>query len=131
MLLHIDPAADRPIYAQIVDEIKRAIVMGVLRPLDPLPSVRQLAGDLKVNPNTVKQAYRDLEQEGLAFAERGRGTFVAPQGAADLVKRRRAVARQVAERAVRDAYRHGLSREDLIDAIEHVRGRTRNRGGVV
>jgi GntR family transcriptional regulator len=130
VFLDINPAADRPIYAQIVDEIERAIVMGSLQPLDPLPSVRQLAADLKLNPNTVKQAYRELERKGVAYAERGRGTFVAPQGAAELLKRRRSIARQVAERAVHDAYRHGLSLEDLIDAVESLRGRTRKRGGV-
>ncbi len=117
MTIRIDPADERAIYVQIVDEIKRALVLRTLRPDEPLQSVRQLAMDLKVNPNTVKQAYRELEREGLIYAEPGRGTFVSHTSIVRPEEERSDLARAVAQRAVRDAYRHGLTSEELIAAI--------------
>jgi len=116
MLISVDPGDPRPIYVQIVDEVRRAMVVGTLAPDAPLPSVRQLAVDLRVNPNTVSQAYRELEREGLAYVRRGQGTFVAATSVNGT--ERRALAAAVAARALRDAYRNGLSARELIDAIE-------------
>jgi len=115
MRITIDPADDRPIYVQIMDEIRRAVVLGALRPEDPLPSVRQLAADLRVNPNTVAQAYRELERAGVLYVRRGQGSFVAQVSPGD--EERLALARGVAERALLDAHRNGLGAEELIDAI--------------
>lgn len=115
MYVSIDPADARPIYVQIMDEVRRAVTVGSLGPDDPLPSVRQLAGDLRVNPNTVQQAYRELEREGLVYVRRGQGTFIAPDIPTD--RERASLARDVAERALRDAWRHGIDEEDLIAAI--------------
>ena len=115
MLVKIDTRDPRPIYVQIVDEIRRAIVLGTLPPDAPLPSVRQLAVDLRVNPNTVSQAYRELERQGVVHVRRGQGTFVdvgAPNG-----RERDALAHDVASRALRDAHRHGLDEKELIAAI--------------
>ena len=98
-----------------MDEMRRALVTGILAPDDPLPSVRQLAGELRINPNTVSQAYRELERQGVVEARRGQGTYVVQarvNGA-----QRKAVARDVASRALRDAHRNGLDADDLIDAI--------------
>ena len=116
MLISVDPGDPRPIYVQIVDEVRRAMVIGTLAPDAPLPSVRQLAVELRVNPNTVSQAYRELEREGLAYVRRGQGTFVAATRVNG--SERRALADAVADRALRDAYRNGLSARELIDAIE-------------
>ena len=118
MLISIDAADARPIYVQIMDEIRRAVVLGTVKPDDPLPSVRQLAGELKVNPNTVQQAYRELERDGLVYVRRGQGTFVAEEGAVQTDKERRELAEMVADRALREAYRNGLSAEELVAAIE-------------
>ncbi len=115
MQLAINTADPRPIYVQIMDEVRRAIVLGTLRPEDPLPSVRQLASDLRVNPNTVAQAYRELERAGVAYVRRGQGTFVAASGTNGT--ERRALAAGVAERALVEAHRNGVSAEELIDAI--------------
>lgn len=115
MLIAIDTHDPRPIYVQIMDEIRRAIVLGTLAPDEPLPSVRQLAVELRVNPNTVSQAYRELERQGIVRVRRGQGTFVLDprlDGA-----ERVAMARDVARRALRDAHRHGLGADELIDAI--------------
>ncbi|WP_461368529.1 GntR family transcriptional regulator [Candidatus Darwinibacter acetoxidans] len=65
-----------PIYLQIMDEIKRQIATGVLKPGDKLPSQRELAAQLKVNANTVQRAYREMEVLGLVETLRGQGTFV-------------------------------------------------------
>ena len=117
MLISIDPADVRPIYVQIMDEIKRAVVLGTVQPDDPLPSVRQLAGELRVNPNTVQQAYRELERDGLVYVRRGQGTFVSEDRGLQNERERRELASVVAERALREAFRNGVSVEELIAAI--------------
>ncbi len=116
MLIRIQATDSRPIYLQIMDEVRRAIVLELTSADEPLPSVRQLAGDLRVNPNTVQQAYRELEREGVVYTRRGRGTFVAVAEANDGEARNR-LALQVAEHSLRQAYRNGLSAKELIEAI--------------
>ncbi|MBW3552147.1 MAG: GntR family transcriptional regulator [Gemmatimonadetes bacterium] len=100
-----------------MDEIKRAVVLGTVKPDDPLPSVRHLASELRVNPNTVQQAYRELERDGLVYVRRGQGTFVAPDGAGGTARERRQLAGMVATKALREAYRNGLTVEELMEAI--------------
>ena len=116
MLFSIDPADPRPIYVQIMDEVRRALVVGTIAADDSLPSVRQLATELRVNPNTVAQAYRELEREGVVHVKRGQGTFINDVSVNG--KQRRAIARDVAARALRDAHRHGVSADDLLKAIQ-------------
>lgn len=120
MLITIDASDPRPIYVQIMDEIRRARVLGTLEPQEPLPSVRQLAAELRVNPNTVSQAYRELEREGVVHVRRGQGTYLS----ADLVegRERTVLARGVADRALRDAHRHGIGAEELIETIREAAG---------
>jgi GntR family transcriptional regulator len=74
---HIDPRSPTPIYAQIAARIRIAVAAGDLTTGDPLPSVRALAGSLRVNPATVVQAYRELERDGLVDMRQGSGTFIA------------------------------------------------------
>lgn len=76
-MIHVDSASRVPIYAQIVEQIKSQIAAGQLTPGDQLPTIRQLATDLRINFNTVVRAYLELEREGLISTQRGRGTFVA------------------------------------------------------
>lgn len=116
MLISIDTHDPRPIYMQIVDEIRRALVLGILQPDAPLPSVRQLAIDLRLNPNTVAQAYRELEHLNLVYVKRGQGTFARP--AALNGDERHALAADVAKRAIQEAHRNGLTEADLIEAIQ-------------
>lgn len=115
MLISVDAADPRPIYIQIIDEVRRALVVGTLNADDPLPSVRQLAGELRVNPNTVSQAYRELERRGVVEVRRGQGTYVVQASVNS--SQRRALARDVAERALRDAHRNGLDVDELIQAL--------------
>jgi GntR family transcriptional regulator len=109
----------RPVYRQIADELQRSVAVGILKPGDSLPATRQLAAELKLNANTVQHAYRTLQQEGVIEMRRGLGAFVA---AAPKESRHRpgAVARQIAERALRDAFRHGLLASDLMKALKEI-----------
>lgn len=133
MLIRIDEKDPRPIYQQIVDEVRRALVTGTLAAEDPLPSVRQLAVELKVNPNTVQQAYRELEREGIAYVRRGQGTFIAEMRGGT-TRERGTLAASLAQRVLNEAYRHGLDAAELIEAIRTAAtdagaagGRRRNR----
>lgn len=118
MLVNLDPDDGRPLYLQIMDEVRRAVVVGSLRAEDPLPSVRELAAELVVNPRTVSQAYQELEREGVVYVRRGQGTFVSPAVKRGAGERRRAVVRDVAKRALLDARRNGLGAEELVAMIE-------------
>ena len=115
MLIAVNSKDLRPLYVQIIDEIRRALVLGTLSVNDPVPSVRQLAGELRINPNTVSQAYRELERQGVLEVRRGHGTYVAQGWVGD--DQRTALAEQVAARALQDAHRNGLDVDDLIDAL--------------
>ncbi len=77
MQIRIDNASGRPVYQQIMDQVKRDIALGRLTRDEQLPTVRQLAGRLAINPNTIAKAYRQLEQEGIIVTKPGAGAFVA------------------------------------------------------
>ena len=78
----------RPIYEQIKDGLRKLIVTGAMAPDEKLPSVRSLAMDLAINPNTIQRAYAQLEMEGYVYSVAGRGTFVAEGQEQNLVRRR-------------------------------------------
>jgi GntR family transcriptional regulator len=78
-IVRIDDASPTPKYQQIVEQVKTLVVAGVLRPGAPLPSVRQLAGDLGINVNTVVAAYRALEAEELVLLRRGSRAVIHPR----------------------------------------------------
>ena len=78
-MFQLDYKDHRPIYEQIKDKIKELIINGVLKENDKVPSVRELAGTLTINPNTIQKAYRDLENEGYIYSVRAKGSFVAPR----------------------------------------------------
>lgn len=75
-MVHLDYRDARPIYAQIIDGFREQIATGILQPGDKLPSVRELAAMLAINPNTIQRAYRQLEMEGWIVTMQGKGCFV-------------------------------------------------------
>ena len=77
-MLHLDYRDVRPLYAQITDKIRQQISGGVLVQGDKLPSVRELAVELSINPNTIQRAYGELEREGFIYSIPGKGSFAAP-----------------------------------------------------
>jgi GntR family transcriptional regulator len=105
----------RPAHQQIVEEVQRALVLGTLRPGDPLPPVRHLAADLRVNPGAVARAYRSLEDSGVVVVRWGEGPFVAVRDGT--AAERRAVTRRVVERALAEARRNGITAEELMQAL--------------
>jgi len=119
MLVTLDNRDVRPLYLQIMDEIRRAIVVGKLKPEDPLPSVRDLASELVINPRTVSQAYQELEREDVVYVKRGQGTFVAPSTKRNS-RERQNLARAVAKRTLIEARRSGLDVEELIATLKEV-----------
>ena len=128
MKIRISHADGRPLYVQIMDEVRSGLVRGTLRPEDPLPSVRELSSSLRVNPRTVSQAYAALERDGVVRVRHGKGTFVAPGVQPDERERSR-LAREVARRALADASRNGLALADLMAALREVEGGDPHRDG--
>lgn len=123
MILKIDTTSSTPIYAQIITQVKHLIASGALQPGDALPSLRDMAARLRVNPLTVAKAYRELEVSGIVVTERGRGTFIAERskGLSDEYKRE---ALSVAvERMFDEAHQLGASPEEILEVVTHtVRG---------
>jgi len=78
-MFQLDYGDHRPLYEQIKEKLKELVISGVLKEDDKIPSVRELAGTLAINPNTIQKAYRDLEAEGYIYSVRAKGSFVAPQ----------------------------------------------------
>jgi GntR family transcriptional regulator len=110
----VDPHAGVPIYVQLAEQIKRAIALGALEPGERLPTVKALALDLKVNPNTVARVYRDLERDGTIATAPGRGSFVRDPGPLGDARREATdVAQRVVEDAVREARSLGITYDEV------------------
>jgi GntR family transcriptional regulator len=77
MILRLSPSSGVPVYLQIIEQVKHAIATGAVNAGEQLPSVRQMAEDLLINPNTVARAYRELEQEGIIELKHGAGAFIS------------------------------------------------------
>jgi GntR family transcriptional regulator len=120
LFINVDASSGLPIYLQIAQQIKTAVAMGRLHPEDPLPSVRQLAVELAVNPNTVARAYLDLEIEGVIYKRQGAGTFVSGQGVEMSKAERRRVLGELMEKALVEGVNLGLGEGELRDAFERV-----------
>jgi GntR family transcriptional regulator len=113
----IDSRSATPLYAQIAGRIRVAVAAGELAPGAGLPSVRQLAAQLRINPATVAQAYRELESEGFVEMRQGAGTFVREIEPARKSRERESQARHLVQTLLTDAGRLGISREELRDAL--------------
>lgn len=113
MLFALNHATDRPIYAQIGDRIKFAVVAGVLKPGELIPSVRDLSKQLVVNPNTVARAYRDLQGEGILEPIRGTGLQVGMQAVEVCRRDRREFVRQRLRGVIGEIRQSGLPADEV------------------
>ena len=113
-MLGINYRDGRPIYEQVVDEIEHMVVHGVLEPDSQLPSVRQMAAELSINPNTIQRAYSELESRGVIYSVKGKGNFVSPNAAALRERRLRDMQVQITE-LVRTARELGVSDAQLME----------------
>jgi GntR family transcriptional regulator len=117
-VLTVDPRSGVPIYLQIIEQIKRSIALGVLQAGEQLPTVKQLAIDLTVNPNTVARAYRDLERDQVIETAPGRGSFVRANGVTESPKVAAEIAATALDVALREAKSVGLEAVDVRGIFE-------------
>jgi len=120
MQVRIDNASDRPVYLQIIDQVKRDIALGRLAREEKLPTVRQLAQQLAINPNTIAKAYRQLEQEGIIVTKAGAGAFVASLDSNLSRAVRRKLICDDLERIVVTAFHMQIDKETLTDWFNSV-----------
>ncbi len=113
----IDPRSPTPLYEQIAARVRVAVAAGELTPGEALPSVRQLANDLRVNPATVQQAYRELSADGFVERRHGQGTFIQDVPVMQREAERKTQAIEIARKALANAARIGLTGEELLDAL--------------
>jgi GntR family transcriptional regulator len=114
----LDPRSPIPLYAQIAERVRLAIATGALGTADALPSVRQLSTELRVNPATVVQAYRDLEAQGFVEIRHGAGTFVRELAPGRRARERSRQATALVRQLLADARRKGVSLAEVQKAIE-------------
>ncbi len=119
-MILLDYRDSRPIYEQVQDGLRRLMVSGVLREGEKLPSVRALASQLAINPNTIQRAYEALEREGYVYSIGGKGSFVAPRREVD-DGRKEELFKQL-DAAVKELRFLGVTREELIKRMETEEG---------
>jgi len=117
MIFHLNHSSGRPIYLQLMDQIKHAIETGALRPGDQLPTIRTLGEELVINPNTVIRAYRDLQHEGVIELRHGSGAFIsdAVVGRSKVIRKGQAVMQAAIGRLVS----LGLTEEEMRRLVEN------------
>jgi GntR family transcriptional regulator len=117
-VLTVDPRSGVPIYLQIIEQIKRSIALRILQAGEQLPTVKQLAIDLTVNPNTVARAYRELEREQVIETSPGRGSFVRSNGMTESPKVAEDIGRDALDVALREAKSVGLARDEVRELFD-------------
>lgn len=112
----IDKLSRQPIYEQMIDQVEKLILQGLLGPGDPLPSVRQLSMELSVNPNTLQKAYAELDRKGICFSSPGNGRFVSEKAEAVIQS-----SRMQGLHELQDLVSHlamaGISQETVMDVV--------------
>jgi GntR family transcriptional regulator len=123
MIFCLNPTSGIPLYLQLMEQVKHAVEIGALREGDQLPTIRKLAEDLVMNPNTVVRAYRELEHEGILELRHGSGAFIKEPAAsrARLIQEARTVVQSTVERLVS----LGLSEDEMRRAFENELAQTR------
>ncbi|MEA3321855.1 MAG: GntR family transcriptional regulator [Bacillota bacterium] len=109
--------ADKPIYLQIIDRISKEIVRGVLKPGDKLPSVREMAIQSGVNPNTIQRTYSEMERMEIVETKRGQGTFVT-ENEGMLMRLKKDMETKVVESFVQSMREIGASKREMVESVE-------------
>ena len=117
-MIVIDYQDRRPLYEQIVEKFKLLIMRGVLSPDEQMPSVRSLAVELSINPNTIQRAYAELERQGFIYPVKGRGNYVSP--AARLVDEKKRQYREKLENVLREGEEIGFSRKEIRELLGQI-----------
>ena len=117
---HLDPNSGVSYYVQLMQQVRQAVLFGILKSGDQLPTVREVVAQVALNPNTVLRAYRDLEHEGLVVSRPGLGTFVAAKVPPALAQSSYRSLRSELERWIRKAHEAGLDDETLAALVAHV-----------
>ena len=118
-MIQLDLSDHRPLYEQIKEKLKLLIITDVLKADDKIPSVRELAQQLTINPNTIQRAYRDLEAEGYIFSVRAKGSFVASANHAKSRVEENALKDELVS-IVRQAKFLGVMSEEIIDTVNKI-----------
>jgi GntR family transcriptional regulator len=120
MQFELDFRSRQPIYIQIVEQVRQRVARGELQPGDQLPTVRQLAADLRVNFNTVARAYRLLDEAGLISTQHGRGTYVWERPSPEVTQHLRSQSlREMSEQFVQEALGLGYTAEEIAGEIDN------------
>lgn len=117
-MIQLDLKDPRPIYEQIKSKIKDLIINGALKPEDKIPSVRELAQILTINPNTIQKAFKDLENEGIIYAVKGKGNFIAPLDKNSMLERRKELLAEMAKN-IEELIYLSTPEQDIIDFIRN------------
>ena len=123
-LIQINYRDPRPVYEQIMDELRKLIISGAIEPDEKLPSVRDLARQLAINPNTIQRAYRELEQSGYIYSVPGKGNFAGARQEVDAG--RRTALMQTLRETARELRYLGVSEAELAAAIRAEEGEKSN-----
>jgi len=119
-LFNIDQRSSTPIYQQLVQEVKEAVLRGVLQPGDRLPSVRELAGRLAINPNTIQKSYQELERQKVVETLRGKGTFVCLDYRVREDEEKMGEFRENLRKILVEAHYLGLDRERIVALVRQL-----------
>ena len=117
-MIPINPRDPRPIYLQIKEGLCRLILSGAVKTGERLPSVRELAGQLAINPNTIQRAYRELESDGFIYSVSGKGSFAA--ALAEVDAGRRSAKEQEFRAAAQELLRLGTPKADLMAILDQL-----------
>ena len=116
--IRVDPTLPTPLWSQIEEGVRHLVASGALRPGDALPSVRDLAREQRINPNTVAKAYQRLAEAGILETRRGEGTFVAERPPAMPAAEKARVLREGATRLATLATNLGATRAEAVQAVQ-------------
>jgi GntR family transcriptional regulator len=117
---HLDQKSGIPFYVQLVHQVRQALLFGMLKAGDRLPTVKEVVAQVAINPNTVLRAYRDLEHDGVVISRPGLGTFVSATPPASMARDQYRALRADLERSIRKARALGLDEDTVASLFEHV-----------